>query len=164
MGTGNFGVVREAIWKTPSNEKVNNYSIINIFSAKIIQKKTRLMSKVNVAVKTLNDSMLAETTFNDLLSEVSCMCNIRHKNLIKLYGIVLSTGKQRNIIMVTELAPLGSLLNHVQTNANRLLINIMHSYFQQISSGLEYLEAKKLIHRDLAARNILLFTTDSVNS
>jgi serine/threonine protein kinase len=107
--------------------------------------------------------MLIESTFSDLFGEISHMCNIKHKNLIKLHGVVLSSAKQPNLIMVTELAPFGSLLHHVQKHPQKLLVNSMHSYFQQISCGLEYLESKKMIHRDLAARNILLFSMDTVS-
>jgi serine/threonine protein kinase len=112
-----------------------------------------------VAVKLLRENVMNDT--NDFLNEISYMCGLNHKNLTKLYGIALKT--EHNIaIMVTELAPMGSLFNFIQSEKETILYSMLHSYSYQISCGMEYLESKFLVHRDLAARNILLFSRDKV--
>ena len=115
-----------------------------------------------------NGSSEHSLSFIDLVNEISCMCGLDHKNLIKLYGIVLNSNlKHENsmIMMVTELAPYGSLYNYLRKfkDENRLLsVPQLYSYIYQVSCGMEYLESKNLVHRDLAARNLLLYTIDVV--
>jgi activated CDC42 kinase 1 len=93
LGTGNFGVVKKAVWTTNNG------------------------TKVTVAVKCLHDA-LNQQAFVDIVNEISCMCNLNHPNLIKLYGIVLNNnnGADQNgmVMMVTELAPFGSLYSYLK--------------------------------------------------
>ena len=98
---------------------------------------------------------------NDFLNEISYMCGLNHKNLTKLYGIALTT-ERKTAIMVTELAPMGSLFNFIQSERENILYTMLQSYSYQIVCGMEFLESKCLVHRDLAARNILLFSRDKV--
>lgn len=118
------------------------------------------MSKLNVAVKLLHENIMSDSS--DFLNEISYMCGLSNKNLTKLYGIVLTTQQKTAMCMVTELAPMGSLLDFIRSDKNDILFTMLHSFAYQISCGMEFLEAKLLIHRDLAARNILLFTRDKV--
>ena len=79
-----------------------------------------------MAVKLIHENLLKESkqTLNDFLSEISYMCSLNHKHLTRLYGIVLTT-QTKLIIMVTELAPLGSLLNFISdtNNINKIFVN-----------------------------------------
>ena len=93
LGCGNFGVVKKAIWTKQNG------------------------TKVTVAVKCLHDA-LNQQAFIDIVNEISCMCNLNHMNLIRLYGIVLNNnnGNDQNgmVMMVTELAAFGSLYSHLK--------------------------------------------------
>ncbi|XP_069473605.1 activated CDC42 kinase 1 isoform X3 [Ambystoma mexicanum] len=135
LGDGSFGVVRRGEWGTP-NGKV-----------------------VDVAVKCLKTDVLTQPdALDDFICEVNAMHSLDHLNLIRLYGVVLTHPMK----MVTELAPLGSLLDRLRKNQNYFLISTLCHYSIQIANGMAYLESKRFIHRDLAARNILLASNDLV--
>ncbi|KAF8571573.1 hypothetical protein P879_00770 [Paragonimus westermani] len=152
IGLGSFGIVRRADWTTPSGEVIP------------------------VAVKLLRPGSMAGDHFMGFLDELRAMQCLSHPNLIRLHGVVLSNP----IMMVTELAPLGSLLLHLRaqslcagststlhcnssvTNSTvpavptALQADALWDMSVQIARGMAYLSARGLVHRDLAARNILL--------
>uniref|UniRef100_UPI00398F4F25 tyrosine kinase, non-receptor, 2b isoform X5 n=1 Tax=Pristiophorus japonicus TaxID=55135 RepID=UPI00398F4F25 len=135
LGDGSFGVVRRGEWQSPSGKFMN------------------------VAVKCLKTDVLNQPdALDDFIREVNAMHSLDHLNLIRLYGVVLTHPMK----MVTELAPLGSLLDRLRKNQGYFLISTLCQYAIQIANGMAYLEAKRFIHRDLAARNILLASNELV--
>ncbi|XP_025901159.1 activated CDC42 kinase 1 isoform X3 [Nothoprocta perdicaria] len=135
LGDGSFGVVRRGEWCTPAGKTLN------------------------VAVKCLKTDVLSQPeVLDDFIREVNAMHSLDHKNLIRLYGVVLSHPMK----MVTELAPLGSLLDRLRKNQGHFLISTLCQYAIQVAKGMAYLESKRFIHRDLAARNILLASNELV--
>ncbi|XP_009881713.1 PREDICTED: activated CDC42 kinase 1 [Charadrius vociferus] len=114
---------------------------------------------LNVAVKCLKTDVLSQPeALDDFIREVNAMHSLDHRNLIRLYGVVLSHPMK----MVTELAPLGSLLDRLRKNQGHFLISTLCQYAIQVAKGMAYLESKRFIHRDLAARNILLASNELV--
>lgn len=69
-----------------------------------------------------------------------------------------------DVLQVTELAPLRSLLECLKDTTLRIDLPIprLCDYAQQVCDGMSYLESKRLVHRDLAARNILVFNKNQV--
>lgn len=96
--------------------------------------------------------------FEDFVKEVNAMHQLDHINLVRLYGVVLSSP----MMMVTELAPYGSLRDRLRKECNRTPISQLVEYAIQIANGMSFLESKRFIHRDLAARNVLLGTSHCV--
>ncbi|XP_015216713.2 activated CDC42 kinase 1 isoform X2 [Lepisosteus oculatus] len=135
LGDGSFGVVKRGEWSAPTGKVIH------------------------VAVKCLKTDVLNQPdALDDFIREVNAMHSLDHQNLIRLYGVVLTHPMK----MVTELAPLGSMLDRLRKNQGHFLISTLCQYAIQISNGMAYLESKRFIHRDLAARNILLAANDLV--
>uniref|UniRef100_A0A5K3FD15 non-specific protein-tyrosine kinase n=1 Tax=Mesocestoides corti TaxID=53468 RepID=A0A5K3FD15_MESCO len=148
LGSGSFGVVRRADWRTPAGKTLP------------------------VALKILRRSKTKDIDFfSSVLSEVMLMQSVSHPNLVRIYGII----PLNPLVIVTELAPQGSLLATLRSHSHRLMLSKKDSFNEictptafsvdllwdmgiQLARGMSHLASRYLVHRDLAARNVLLFS------
>ncbi|GFN92099.1 tyrosine-protein kinase [Plakobranchus ocellatus] len=103
-----------------------------------------------VAAKQLKDRDRGGQPF---LQEASVMTSLRHPNLVKLIGVVLSD----TIFLVTEFVGKGNLVEFLRSRGRNVITKKDQINFAtDTCAAMEYLESKGLVHRDLAARNVLV--------
>ncbi|XP_033104828.1 receptor tyrosine-protein kinase erbB-4-like [Anneissia japonica] len=133
LGAGAFGTVYSGFW-VPENKRF----------------------RIPVAIKVLQD--LSPSSSDELLAESGVMATVEHRCVLRLLAVCMS----EPMMMVTQLMPLGALLDYVRKNHNQIGAYHLLNWSMQIAEGMEYLESKHLIHRDLAARNVLVQSPNQV--
>ncbi|XP_042381131.1 probable serine/threonine-protein kinase PBL3 isoform X1 [Zingiber officinale] len=109
-------------------------------------------SSMVVAVKKLKPDGIQG--HNEWLTEVNCLGQLHHPNLVKLIGYC-SEGDNR--LLVYEYMPKGSLDNHLNRRAEPLSWQTRIKVAVQAARGLSYLNDEcKIICRDVKSSNILL--------
>ncbi|XP_036814265.1 tyrosine-protein kinase Tec isoform X1 [Oncorhynchus mykiss] len=103
-----------------------------------------------VAIKAIREGAMYE---EDFIEEAKVMMRLSHPKLVQLYGVCTH---QKPIYIVSEFMELGCLLNHIRQRRNTFSPGSLLSICQDVSEGMEHLEANGFIHRDLAARNCLV--------
>nr|XP_056722667.1 tyrosine-protein kinase JAK2 [Euleptes europaea] len=106
-----------------------------------------------VAVKKLQHS--TEEHLRDFEREIEILKSLQHDNIVKYKGVCYSAGR-RNLKLIMEYLPYGSLRDYIQKHKDRLDHKKLLQYASQICKGMEYLGIKRYVHRDLATRNILV--------
>lgn len=134
LGMGAFGRVFKGVW-VPENENV----------------------KIPVAIKILMDMNHYDAS-RDFLREAYIMATVEHPNLLKLLAVCMTD----QMMLITQLMPLGSLLEYVKNNKDKTGSKALLNWSTQIAKGMAYLEEQRLVHRDLAARNVLVQTPSHV--
>ncbi|XP_055700755.1 epidermal growth factor receptor isoform X1 [Phlebotomus papatasi] len=134
LGMGAFGRVFKGVW-IPENESV----------------------KIPVAIKVLTEMSGSESS-KEFLDEAYIMASVEHPNLLKLLAVCMTS----QMMLITQLMPLGCLLDYVRTNKDKIGSKALLNWSTQIARGMAYLEERSIVHRDLAARNVLVQTPSCV--
>lgn len=134
LGYGAFGTVYKGVW-VPEGENV----------------------KIPVAIKVLREGTQPNTN-KEFLEEAYIMASVDHPNLLKLLAVCMTS----QLMLVTQLMPLGCLLDYVRNNKDKIGSKPLLNWCTQIARGMAYLEEKRMVHRDLALRNVLLQTPGCV--
>ncbi|XP_072106031.1 tyrosine-protein kinase JAK2-like isoform X2 [Mobula birostris] len=106
-----------------------------------------------VAVKKLQHT--TREHLRDFEREIAVVKNLHNEYIVKYKGICYSVGR-RNLRLIMEYLPHGSLRDYLQKNRHSLDHKRLLLYASQICKGMEYLGSKRYVHRDLATRNILV--------
>ncbi|XP_060872742.1 serine/threonine-protein kinase pakF-like isoform X2 [Metopolophium dirhodum] len=136
LGSGAFGEVFEGNVKDIINEKV----------------------EYCVALKSLN-GCTSQYVLEEFLKEAKIMNNLKHKNILRVFGVCLDN--EPNFIIM-ELMKEGDLLSYLRKTRPTQILNRM-DYMRMcidVAEGCSYLKNMHLVHRDLAARNCLVSSSD----
>ncbi|XP_071757413.1 tyrosine-protein kinase JAK2a [Centroberyx gerrardi] len=106
-----------------------------------------------VAVKKLQHSTAEH--LRDFEREIEILKSLQHENIVKYKGVCYSVGR-KNLRLIMEYLPYGSLRDYLIKNKDRFDFKKLLHYASQICKGMDYLATKRYIHRDLATRNILV--------
>jgi len=105
------------------------------------------------ALKTLYKSELQNSSAEkQVRREVEIQSNLRHPNILKLYGHFHDS---KRIFLILEFAGKGELYKHLRRE-NRFPEWKAAQYIAQCAAALRYLHRKHVIHRDIKPENILL--------
>ncbi|KAM9707804.1 tyrosine-protein kinase receptor TYRO3 [Menidia menidia] len=140
LGKGEFGSVREAIFKTENSS---------------VQK---------VAVKVLKSDITSSGDIEQCLKEAAYMKDFHHPNVIPLIGVSLHRRPGQRLPIPMVVLPFMKhgdlhtflLLSRLGDQPFDLPLQTLVQFMLDISRGMEYLSSKNIIHRDLAARNCML--------
>ncbi|XP_061656413.1 tyrosine-protein kinase JAK2a isoform X1 [Syngnathoides biaculeatus] len=106
-----------------------------------------------VAVKKLQHSTAEH--IRDFEREIEILKSLHHENIVKYKGVCYSAGR-RNLRLIMEYLPYGSLRDYLLKNKVHFDFKKLLLYALQICKGMDYLASKRYVHRDLATRNILV--------
>ncbi|XP_076019663.1 tyrosine-protein kinase JAK2a isoform X2 [Genypterus blacodes] len=106
-----------------------------------------------VAVKKLQHS--TTEYLRDFEREIEILKSLQHENIVKYKGVCYSAGR-RNLRLIMEYLPYGSLRDYLIKHRDHFDAKKMLHYASQICKGMDYLATNRYIHRDLATRNILV--------
>ncbi|KAK0413791.1 hypothetical protein QR680_006995 [Steinernema hermaphroditum] len=142
----------------PVSDKLGSGNFCDVFKGKLHKRRIVAIKLCHPASENLDGDK--EKTLQQhkkardaLIQEGNIMAEIQHINIIKFFGICAD---RPPVMVVMELCPGGSLLEHLLQMKDQISAGERIRYCLETSEGMSYLQDKGYIHRDLAARNCLI--------
>jgi serine/threonine protein kinase len=111
-----------------------------------------------VALKFLSKSLFASATDADrVITEISCLTDLEHPNIIKLQGVHQEAG---SMVIALDFAPGGDLKAYLLRKGGKLTEEDARQKFTQILRGIQYAHNRGIAHRDLKLENVLMGPKD----
>jgi len=112
-------------------------------------------SKYIIALKMIWKKQLQKYSVeHQLRREIEIQSNLRHPNILRLYGYFHD---EERIFLILEYAPKGELYKELQRK-KRFSELIAARYIYSLCDALEYCHNKHVIHRDIKPENLLIGT------
>jgi len=86
--------------------------------------------KIPVAIKVLREDH-GRNSNNEFMDEAFIMASVEHPNLLKLLGVCLTN----QMMLITQLMPLGCLLDYVRTHQKNIGSQHLLNWCTQIARG-----------------------------
>jgi len=110
-------------------------------------------SKFIVGLKVLNKSQLQKASIeHQLRREIEIQSNLRHPNIIRLYGYFYDATR---IYLIIEYAARGELFT-ILRDSEKFDEKTAAEYIVQMCDAINYCHSKHIIHRDIKPENILV--------
>jgi aurora kinase len=115
--------------------------------------RTKTAPKYILALKTLYKSELVQNKVEkQTRREIEIQQNLRHPNVIRLYGFFHD---EKRIFLMIEFAGQGELYKQLNKHGS-FTEKRSARYIDQMADALIYLHGKHVIHRDIKPENLLL--------
>jgi len=115
--------------------------------------RLKMQPQLIVAIKVLQKSQLSKAGVeHQLRREIEIQSNLRHRNILRLYGYFWD---EKRIYLILEYAPKGELYKEL-TRRGRFSERRAANYIASLAEALDYCHKKHVIHRDIKPENLLL--------
>ncbi|CAJ0749491.1 9452_t:CDS:2 [Entrophospora sp. SA101] len=112
-----------------------------------------------VALKVVSiPEIIKAKTENLLRREIEIQSNLRHPNILRLYGHFYD---ETHVFLILEYAAEGELYKHLE-KCTKFTEKRASRYIAQVASALVYLHQKHIIHHDIKPENLLLDFNDEL--
>ncbi|CAJ0754558.1 14436_t:CDS:2 [Entrophospora sp. SA101] len=112
-----------------------------------------------VALKVVSiPEIIKAKTENLLRREIEIQSNLRHPNILRLYGHFYD---ETHVFLILEYAAEGELYKHLE-KCTKFTEKQASRYIAQVASALVYLHQKHIIHHDIKPENLLLDFNDEL--
>jgi len=131
IGTGAFGAVFKALWKSKN---------------------------LIVAVKKMAIAPENSASVDAFIQEIKIMNSLDHPNILSLLGVSIASPASNDIFLVTEYMSKGSLATLLHKSKIKLTYSQKLHIAKEVAYGMHYLHSisPPIVHRDLKTDNILL--------
>ncbi|KAG8689899.1 Serine/threonine-protein kinase ulk2 [Ceratobasidium sp. 423] len=134
-----------------------------------------------VAIKTVSRSILTLKLMDRLEAEVNILKTLKHRHIVELTDLVIST---KHVYLIMEFCPGGDLLSYLKHRGRipslhtaasphhsylshpklgGLADPVVRSFTGQLASAVRFLRDRDLIHRDIKPQNLLLSPASSAD-